>query len=120
MKPKVTAAVIFLNSAFVIGKPLNAAGLQPGEAPARELNPATRLQSGRRWESDEQEWAETRPSRQPSISLDDSGQTGGIMNWKRRMSRHLLFALLGGMAATTISIGRFYTPKLFTVLPSRC
>jgi hypothetical protein len=35
-----------------------------------------------------------------------------IMNWKRRMSRHLLFALLGGTAATAIYWGLLYTKAL--------
>jgi len=34
------------------------------------------------------------------------------MNWKRRISRHLLFALLGGMAATAIYWGLLYTKAL--------
>jgi hypothetical protein len=34
------------------------------------------------------------------------------MNWKRSMSRHLLFALLGGMAATAIYLGLLYTKAL--------
>jgi hypothetical protein len=40
------------------------------------------------------------------------------MNWKRRMSRPLFFAPLGGVAAT-LSIVDSYTPKLFTALPSK-
>jgi hypothetical protein len=34
------------------------------------------------------------------------------MNWKLRMSRHLLFALLGGVAATAIYWGLLYTEAL--------
>jgi len=34
------------------------------------------------------------------------------MNWKRRMRRHLLFALLGGVAATAIYWGLLYTTAL--------
>jgi hypothetical protein len=39
-------------------------------------------------------------------------QTGGIMNWKRRMSRNLLFALLGGVVVTSIYSGLLYTTAL--------
>jgi hypothetical protein len=34
------------------------------------------------------------------------------MNWKHRVSRHLLFALLGGVAATSICWGLLYTRTL--------
>ena len=43
---------------------------------------------------------------------EDFIATEGLMNWKRRMRRNLLFALFGGVATNAVYFGFLYTTSL--------